>query len=266
MRIIHKTFLLIFKPYTNRIKLGEGGLVVFNITHSLMAEEWSYKVLFSGILSFFVMCALYGFNDFKDAEEDMVNPKKDLGFIELILDNKGLFFVILSFIQILTIIASYFYFGIEISLFLISLYFTNYLYSKKLKSIPIADIIIVCLWGGLYVCLVGSFNWKLMTIAGLMTGVAHFFQVITDKDSDERNRIITSAKFKGVWAKLLLFILCSLLFGVLAFVDGWQLGFISLIPFFVYFFSKNVVFSWYISRFIFFVLWIVTLFYIYGSK
>ena len=95
MRIIHKTFLLIFKPYTNRIKLGEGGLVVFNITHSLMAEEWSYKVLFSGILSFFVMCALYGFNDFKDAEEDMVNPKKDLGFIELILDNKGLFFVIL---------------------------------------------------------------------------------------------------------------------------------------------------------------------------
>jgi 4-hydroxybenzoate polyprenyltransferase len=248
------------------MKLGEGGLVVFNIIHLIIAGNGIASIFIIGMVSLFVMCALYGFNDYNDAEEDKLNPKKDLQFIHLILSNKVLFFYIILSIQLSTILIFYLFQGWQIALFLVVLYLINYLYTQKLKSIPIVDIVIVCIWGGLYVCLVGDFTWELAANAGLMTGIAHFFQVVTDKDSDFKNNINTSAIFNGFWANSLLLMLCFLLFSTSIFILNWKIALIAFLPFIVYIISKKVIVSWYISRFIFFILWLFMLLQIYEGN
>ena len=251
---------LLIKPYTNRIKLGEGGLVVFNFTHALIAYNRWQQVIFETALSLLVMCVLYGYNDYIDAEKDKINPKKDTRFINLVLENQPFFAAVLIVVQILSIMLAVVFVSWFSAGALVVLYLLNYFYSKIAKAIPVLDIVTVALWGGLFVCLVSKFDWRIATAAAVMTGIAHFFQIVTDKDTDTQNKVVTSAvKFKeqANWALLLL---CALLMFALWKVNGsFFLMAMGALPFAFFFLSKNVTLSWHVSRLSFFISWLIIL-------
>jgi 4-hydroxybenzoate polyprenyltransferase len=259
-------FKLLVKPFTNRVKLGEGGLLLLNFTHSVACHRQYKLVMIETLLSFLVLCILYGYNDYTDAEKDKSNPKKDHAFINMILENHRLFVAFIITIQILTLAVAMVFLGRQIAVYIAILYGVNFLYSQRVKSMPLADIMIVSIWGGLYVCISGSFVWVICLAAGLMVGIAHFFQVVTDKDSDQKNNISTSAVVLAGWENLLLFTLCLALAAVL-YVDTGDLimTLISFLPFVFYFSDKRVTFSWYASRFVFFILWLLILKSVYGG-
>src|SRR4051812_43000035 len=94
---------LLLRPFTNRLKLGEGGLVVFNILHSLVTQKNIQTKVAEALISLFVMSVLYGYNDYVDCEKDRLNPKKDQIFLTLICDNKRTFIFLIIFIQFLTL-------------------------------------------------------------------------------------------------------------------------------------------------------------------
>jgi 4-hydroxybenzoate polyprenyltransferase len=267
IKLVSTIFKLLVKPLTNRIKLGEGGLLVLNVTHSVVSRKSFDLIILETFISFLVLCVLYGFNDYTDVEKDKLNPKKAPTFINLALENYHLFLVIIITVQLLTIALGLVFFSWKIAICLIILYAVNFVYSYRVKSIPLADIIIVSIWGGLYVCITGIFHWEISLAAGLMVGIAHFFQVITDKDSDEKSVVRTSAVVLSGWQNLLLFTLCFAFAMVLYFVTNllWMIG-IGFLPFFFYILSGHrVAFSWNLSRFLFFILWLVILKKVYAG-
>lgn len=250
---------LIFKPYTNRLKLGEGGLVVFNVVHAFASPITLAVALIQSAISLIVMCLLYGYNDYTDADADKLNPKKDLEFIEIILHHKKTYLYLIVLLQFITIVTCFLVLGWGIALCLAVLYGINFLYSTYIKSMPILDILIVCLWGGVYACLAGELKTGIALAAGLMTGIAHLFQVITDEKTDKENNINTSAVVLAQYKNLLLLFMCVLLaLLIFSFTHNW-IAVAGFAPFLMFMFSKNVTFSWFGSRAVFLLLWMIIL-------
>jgi 4-hydroxybenzoate polyprenyltransferase len=262
MQLITK-FLI--KPYFNRVKLGEGGLVVFNLFHSVYSHHELASVIFELTLSFFVMCLLYGFNDYTDRHYDIQNSKKDKNFTLLIIQNEKLFIRLNLLLTWITLLVWFFFVGHFSALLLLVVYLVNIMYSIKLKSIPILDIIAVCLWGGLYVMIIGKPNWALGFIAGTMTGIAHLFQTLTDKPFDKKVRINTTVVTMPGSEWIFISVLCAMLGIQLFFTLGiwWALS--GVVPVLVYAISRRVTFSWYVSRAYFFICWITLLISFYGG-
>jgi len=254
----------IFYPYFNRVKLGEGGLVVFNIFYSLYAHKELKIVVFETLISFFVMCLLYGLNDYVDRNHDISNPKKDVAFSKLIIQHENGFFIANTLFTILTIFLVSLFLDPLKSIAIILVFAINYTYSKRLKSFPIADILAVSFWGSMFVMLSGKFSLYLICIAGIMTGISHLFQMLTDKSSDDANNIKTTVVALPGSETLLLTILFVILGASLYTKIGcWSLS--IAIPFAFYFISRNVVLSWYIVRVFFFICWLGLLTLYYGS-
>lgn len=266
INVINTSLLLLIKPLTNRVKLGEGGLLVLNVIQLIPQGKPIPLFLLECALSFMVLCVLYGYNDYTDAEQDRKNPKKESSFVELILANRALFFYLILLVQATTIILFLMFKGWSIALCLMLLYTTNFLYSHKVKRIPIADILIVSVWGGLYLSLAGNFQWALLTVGGLMTGIAHFFQVHTDKDSDQLSNVTTSAVAFPAWDKWQLFVLCGFLAaGIYLMAGYWLLSLLSFLPFLFYIASRKIIVSWHLSRLTCFIIWLMILKGIYAG-
>ena len=130
---------------------------------------------------------------------------------------------------------------------------------------PVVDIIIVGIWGGLYVMISGNFQWSLIFIVGIMTGIAHLFQMMTDKVSDGDNNIKTTIVALPGSGLLFLSALCVAL-GSLLFITlniWWAVS--GLLPVFIYALSRRVTLSWHVSRVYFFICWLALLTLFYGS-
>jgi 4-hydroxybenzoate polyprenyltransferase len=259
-------FWFTFKPYVNRVKLGEGGLVVFNLFYSVFAHRNFKIIVIEFFLSLMVLSALYAFNDYNDREEDVHNPKKDQQFIASIIQYSHFFLALNIFWTLLTAILASFLLEQYKSGVIVGLYIINVMYSRKLKAIPFADIIAVSLWGGIFIMLAGRLNLLLATIAGVMTGIAHIFQIITDKTADSKNQIKTSVVALPGSELIFLATVCFLLGGLLFVAGGiwWALS--CFLPLAVYCISKkNVTLSWHISRIYFFCCWLALLNFYYGG-
>jgi 4-hydroxybenzoate polyprenyltransferase len=255
----------IFKPYFNRVKLGEGGLVVFNLAHSIYAHAEVKPIVIETLISFVTMCALYGFNDYVDRMNDINNEKKDKSFVSSILVNTRLFILVNAGLSILTLSAAYFFLDLTKVGVLVLLYAVNCFYSIKLKSVPVFDILIVMVWGGFFVLLVGKNFWMLALVAGVMTGMAHLFQMLTDKVSDEIANVKTSVVAMPGFEMMFLSMLSIGLGASLYFCLGWWWALTCIIPILVYCISRRVTLSWHVSRFFFFMCWIALLNSYYGS-
>ncbi|MFN8321322.1 MAG: UbiA family prenyltransferase [Chitinophagales bacterium] len=255
----------VLKPYFNRVRLGEGGLVVFNLFHSIYAHRAPTQIITEVTLAFLVMCALYGYNDFTDRQRDGLNEKKDKNFVISILQHPKFFLGVNLFLTIITLFMALLFFGTTKMKVLTLLYTVNFFYSKRFKSIPILDIIVVGMWGGLYVMLSGRFQWDLIFIVGIMTGMAHLFQIMTDKVSDGENKINTTIVALPDSELLFLAVLCFVLSWLLFFTLNIWWGGSALLPLFIYGVTKQVTFSWYVSRAYFFICWIALLTLFYGS-
>lgn len=264
--LINTSLLLLIKPLTNRVKLGEGGLLVLNVIQLIPQGKPIPLFLLECALSFLVLCVLYGYNDYTDAEHDRINPKKELSFVELILANRPLFYHLIVFVQLATIMLYFIFKGWQIAFCLVLLYLINFLYSKKVKQMPFADIVIVAVWGGLYLSLAAHFQWALIFVSAVMTGIAHFFQVHTDKDADTLNQVTTSAVAFPAWDKWQLLVLCSFLAaGVYLIAGYWLLSLLSFLPFLFYLVSRKIVVSWHLSRLTCFIIWLIILKGIYAG-
>lgn len=255
---------LVFQPYFNRLRLGEGGLVLFNLVHLWFAEPSVSSIITLGLVSFLVMCALYGYNDLIDVEIDKINPKKNKRFIALIEQNKTTLAILLLAIFIICNAVLFWFKGWYGLVSIALLFITNTIYSNKVKSIPVLDILTVCVWGGLYASIAGKSHYVLYTSVGLMTGIAHVFQIITDEKTDAVSGIQTSAVKLAPWLPYILFCLCALLFLCFWNILQFEQSITAFIPFIAYLFMQQVIYIWYLSRFVFVFLWLTALFKLYA--
>lgn len=259
------TLQFIFKPYFNRVKLGEGGLVIMNLVHSVLSRRDFRVILAEFLLSFFVMCALYGFNDFLDRKADLINEKKQTTFTLSIIKYERWFLILNMSLMCLTVLFTVYLGDYTKTLTLCCLYVVNSLYSYKLKSIPIIDFVAVIVWGGLYVLLSGPFNIVLALIVGVMTGIAHLFQTMTDYAADTKNKVNTSIVAIPGREMLFLAVQCLFLGTLLNQAVSIWVGLSATLPFLLFYLSRSIVFSWYVSRMYFFICWLFLLFSIYGG-
>jgi len=259
-------FDFIFKPYFNRVKKGEGGLVVFGVTHSIVSQHGLAAILAESLLCFFTLCVLYGFNDYKDRYHDLSNPKKEQKFVRSIIQHQQRFLLLNTLAAFSTIALALYIFGPEKFYIITALYLVNYSYSLRLKTVPVMDLFIVGLWGGLLGMLGGQFNLYLFLIVGVMTAIAHLFQIITDKKSDQENALTTTVVAISGSETASIIIICALLTATLFLYTEsiWSLG--GFIPAIAYFLIKRISLGWHISRFYFFVCWIYLLTYTYAGQ
>ena len=255
----------IFKPYFYRVKLGEGGIVFFNLLFAAYTYRDVKCVILQTIVSFIVMCALYGFNDYHDREKDRDNPKKDNNFTLEIIRHEKLFLLLNFCLTIGTIVFVFFFLSHFKAVIILFLYIINYLYSVKVKGIPILDLIIVVIWGSLFIAISGKFQLSLILIAGVMTGIAHLFQMITDKEVDKHNNITTSIVQMPKGEIVLLTSICLILGILLYSTIGIYWAVSCILPVIVYIISSNVTFSWYLARVYFLICWIALLNLFYGT-
>lgn len=259
-------FRSIFLPFYLRIRLGEGGITLFNVTHTWFATHNFVQTIIVLIISILVLCALYSFNDYWDRKADMLNPKKDQKFVLLINQNSNVFLFINFILKTVLLIAVYLTWGYWQLIFLFLLFVVNIIYSVKVKSIPIADIAIVCVWGAAITLFVPTIDIELSIIAGIMTGIAHIYQMRSDKDIDAQNNVTTSISRFPKWAFFQQLVLCLVL-GVIFFFFNQSLFMIAsaLTPFLLYVFIHRNEQAWFYSRAYFAVAWIILLFNKYGS-
>ncbi len=244
--------------------MGEGGLVFFTLTHSVFYHQNIIVSIFEFLLSFLVLTQLYGFNDYIDCEMDLNNDKKNKVFVRSILANKRLFLSINTVLAVFCMIGTFVVRGYIGVLFVMLVFVVNYTYSIKAKSFPIVDLLTVMLWGGCFILTSGVFQLHLWLLAGVMTGIAHLFQMITDRRVDEINDLKTSVVYFAEKELIMLSIL-SILLGVVLYLSMgcyWALS--CIIPFLVYYLSNKVVYAWHISRVYFFICWVGLLTSLYG--
>lgn len=258
-------FRSVFLPFYLRIKLGEGGIALFNVTQTWFATHNIVQTTIVLIVSILVLCALYGFNDYLDRKADMLNPKKDQKFVLLINQNSHAFLFINIILKAVLLMAVYLLWGYWQMVFLFLLFVVNMLYSIKVKSIPIADILIVCVWGAAITLFVPSIDIKLSIAAGIMTGIAHIYQMRTDKDIDVQNNVTTSIARFPQWAFIQQLILCLILSATFFYFNCQPLLVASAIaPFLLFVFMKKNEHAWFFSRVYFAVAWIILLVNKYG--
>ena len=256
----------IYKPLTNRIQLGEGGIALFNVTHTWLATGDIIRTVFSAILSAITLCALYGYNDYKDRDVDLINPKKDHPFVQSIILESKLFLLLNLLLSFSLIVLCGLYMDATHAAFMMVLLGINFVYSNKLKAIVGLDLFIVMAWGGVFTLLSDVISFKLAILAGIMTGIAHFFQMLLDLDSDKESKISTTLVRHWDKAALVIIILSAILGAVLLLFSKNPLIAISaVLPVIFYFISSRVMVSWFLSRVYFFSIWMWMLNMIYGG-
>lgn len=205
----------LFSSYFNRLKLGEGGLVVFSFIHIFLSYNNGGIILLECLMSFATMSMMYLYNDFVDKKQDVINPKKNQQTVRMLIEYPKVFYVIQSVVLILILLLSYFLFNEIKVLLILSLLLINAMYSHYLKSFPIVDILIVSIWGGSYFIAFGTFDLTLALIVGAMTGIAHIYQTKFDYEVDRLSNVKTSAVVSSsfpVYAIQLLVLMLGFLF------------------------------------------------------
>ncbi len=255
MNTLFVVFKFLFFPLYHRLLKGEGGLILFNVIHAYFLFNFSNAFFLDSAISAIVMCALYGLNDYKDRQADMLNPKKDTSFVASIIQHKNLFLFANISISILPILLSLVWFSYEKSVLILLLLIVNWLYSYKFKAIPGIDIIAVIIWGGLFISIAGEINLQFFFIVGIMTGIAHIYQTMTDKDADSKAAIRTTVVALPQLHTAIIFFYCFLLGALLYIYINWMWAISCLIPLAVYMITRNISLSWYVSRFYFLICW-----------
>lgn len=210
------------------------------------------------------LLTLYGFNDYVDRDRDLNNAKKDKVFTQSIVDAHAYFLKLNILLALVTITLSMLVSGPFHVGVLLLLLAVNAAYSLRLKSMPIFDLVAVVLWGGLFVSISGQPNQLLALAAGLMTGIAHVFQMMTDRTADMQTGVRTTVVNRPGHALGALLMLSSLLVFTLFYLDIGLWALICLLPPAAFLLDRGIMLSWYVSRAGFLVLWVVSLISVYG--
>jgi 4-hydroxybenzoate polyprenyltransferase len=212
--LFHTHLDLALTPLLERFRRGEGALLAVNAAIVWFQAPPLLEGAAKLVISLFVLAALYAFNDLYDAEDDRSNPKKDQRLVTAFLENRGAFSAVLAAFHLALVVLAYVFLGGSAAVATIVLFAVNILYSVWLKGVPIADLIVVGLWGGLYSAVVLP-SWRLCVLVGVMTAVCHIFQALGDREVDANNRVQTTAVFSPSLTTGALGIVCGVLYLVL---------------------------------------------------
>lgn len=253
-------------PLTDRVRKGEGGLVIFNLLHAAFAfpGQWE-RVAAETCIAITVLTALYGFNDYIDRHRDLHNTKKNRGFTMDVASSPRLFLSLNIALSTFTVLLCLAISGYPKTLALICLYMVNCGYSLRLKSLPIFDLLTVIAWGGLFVSISGHPDPYLALSAGLMTALAHVYQMITDHSTDSFQGVGTTVvRMPGITVSLIAIL--SLALGVVTLNAGMGLwSILTVIPPAMALLRIPNALSWHLSRAIFAILWIALLSFAYAT-
>lgn len=253
------------QPYFERVKLGEGGLIGLNFLFVVLTKHSLPEIVLYTMLWLTVLSTLYAYNDFVDRHKDLINPKKNQALARHIISGSTLFIRLNALVSFICILISIIWLSSVQTIILLLLYLVNVIYSNKLKSTPVLDILIVGLWGALFVALVPGITFSLGLTAGLMTVIAHVFQILDDKQTDKQNGVLTTAVALPKQMGLILILLCVILGAYVAIQINywWCAG--ALLPVAAYYLSGRVHFSWYLARLYFVAVWLNILIIQYGG-
>jgi 4-hydroxybenzoate polyprenyltransferase len=230
-----------------RVRRGEGALLAINATLVVFAQPPASIATAQIMVSAVLMAALYAINDWRDAEDDRNNPKKNQRLVEDLIELRRPYFVWLCVLQIGVVAIAYALLGSPAALAATAMIAINFSYSWWLKGVPFADVVSVCAWGAAFVAIVTP-AWSLCLAVGLMTGIMHVFQIQEDRDVDAANQVMTTAVGSGRAANGVIALLCAGLY--LAFLDplGPVLAASAFIPLLLQRLCADTATAWMASR------------------
>ena len=179
-------------PLWERFLRGEGALLVVNVALVVAMQPPFAAAAAYLFLSTLVLTAAYAVNDWKDAEDDRNNPKKNQRLVEALVRYRRPFLVWLCILHLGLPLLAWLWLGAEAAFPVAAMLAVNALYSGWLKGIPIADLLIVGVWGAAYAAIIPA-PWRLYVFVGAMTAIMHIFQIQQDRNVDARNHVSTTA-------------------------------------------------------------------------
>jgi len=245
----------------HRVRRGEGALLAINF--SLIAlQTWQGGDLVRGaalaVVSTLAIGLMYAFNDLHDAPADWTNPKKDRRLIAIWVEQRGVGMLAIVTLKVVTLSLALATIGPRATAAVAAVMVVNVAYSMVLKGAPIADIVIVWLWGALYAAIVSP-SVALVFLVGVMTGVCHLFQALGDRDADAANGIDTTAVHSTALARDVLIVLGLLL----AFALYGSLGVVgavsAVLPLLIFFAVADAAVGWLLTKGYFAIVWLAVL-------
>ena len=187
-RLLWMTWL----PLGERFRRGEGALLLVNaaLVGATRPAPWTLGLAIA--LSGLVLAAAYGINDWRDAEGDRRNPKKNQRLVEAMIEWRGPFGAWLALLHVGLVGLAFVTLGPSSALAVAVMLGVNSLYSWWGKGRPGVDLVLVGVWGASYAAVVVS-DAGLCLSVGLMTAMMHVFQMQQDRAVDAANDVTTTA-------------------------------------------------------------------------
>lgn len=207
LRLVPLTFASLWA----RVRRGEGALLAISVTWVVFDQPPGGIAATRIAISTVLLAALYAINDWRDAEDDRRNPKKDQRLVEERIVLRRPLFAWLGALQLGLAAIAFALLGPVAGAATLAMIAINYAYSWWLKGVPVADIATVCAWGGVFVAIVGT-PWPICAMVGLMTGIMHVFQIQEDRDVDAANDVRTTVVGSQRAAGRAVALLCAGLF------------------------------------------------------
>jgi 4-hydroxybenzoate polyprenyltransferase len=174
-----------------RVLRGEGALLAINTALVIFSQPPARIATIQIVVSSLVMAAMYAINDWRDAEDDRSNPKKNQQLVEDLIELRRPFFVWLCLLQVGVVGVAFTLLGSPAALAATAVIAINFSYSWWFKGVPYADVVAVCAWGAVFTAIVTP-PWSMCLAVGLMTGIMHVFQIQEDRDVDAANQVMTT--------------------------------------------------------------------------
>lgn len=189
--------LALLGPMWERIRLGEGGLLIINGATSLAAFPDRRAQAVAIGLSLVLLASMYAVNDLLDAEADRADPKKNQHLVEVLVARRRTVAACLALLHLGTPVAIWALLGPTHAVAAGAVLLVNGLYSLALKGVPFLDVLWVGVWGGAFAAVVVPHAWTTIGVIAAMTAVSHAYQVYADWPVDRVNQIRTSAVVGG---------------------------------------------------------------------
>ena len=182
------------KPLVNRLERGEGLLLAVNLSIVLFSRPDAATLLAQCFIATAVLALLYGLNDVYDCARDCNDPAKDQALAEFCMAHRRRLLGILQLEKVGVVLAAFALLGARSAGAVAALFLVNLAYSAVLKGKAGLDVLWVGLWGALYAMVPGvALPLEVVLLVGVMTSICHVFQILRDRNADDKNHIQTSA-------------------------------------------------------------------------
>lgn len=195
-------------PLRERFRRGEGALLLVNAALAAASRPSAPTLIASVAVSGLVLATAYSVNDWRDAEADRRNPKKNKGLVEAMLEWRRSFLAWLVVLHVGLVALAFAALGARAALAVATMLSINFLYSWWGKGKPLLDLLVVGAWGASYAAIAAS-DARLCAVVGLMTAMMHVFQMQEDRAVDAVNQVSTTAVRLPQVATLSLGALCA---------------------------------------------------------